>query len=87
MPKYKVHVPYIATVTATVEADDEESAIEAALQESQPSQLVGNGGYDKLIGVSNTNEVTLSIECGEGEIEGEIKLAIEVEEIKDAESA
>ena len=60
---------------------DEEEAIELALEESQPRGFVGNGGIGKLIGVSPVNGMELSIECGEGEAEGEFDLKIEVSEL------
>lgn len=81
MPKFKVEIPYIAYVTAVVESPTEEDAVDAALEDSQPTNLVGNGGTDKMIGVGDTNEVTYSIECGEGEVEGDCKLEILVSEI------
>lgn len=82
MTKYRVCIPYICWVGVTLEADSEDDAIERALGESQPMQLVGNGGCgDKMIGVNDTDDMTLAIEVCECEAEGNYTLKTEVEEV------
>jgi hypothetical protein len=59
MPFYNVTIPYAVFVTVEVEAENEESAIEEGLNDSVINAYCGNGGNDKLIGVSEG-----SIEAG-----------------------
>lgn len=49
------------TVEVTVEAENEEEAIEKAYDNVSIDNYCGNGGTDKLIGVCNTDEATASI--------------------------
>ncbi len=56
MPKFKVEVPFAVFVSVEVEADDEDSAMEEAAQEVSIHGYCGNGGSDKLIGVSGSDE-------------------------------
>lgn len=54
--KYSVHGTTTVSVTVEVEADDEESAIEAAYDEfSGLTSYAGNGGHNKLVGTSSRN--------------------------------
>ena len=79
MPKYKVTIPYACHVTVEVEADNEEDAEDKAFDDGYISSFAGNGGMDKLIGVSGSN---VSIEAGEESIEGVDGFSIEVEEVE-----
>ncbi len=57
MKKYDVHGTVPVVVTITVEAENEEAAIEIASREfNGVHSYVGNGGFDKLIGVDGSNE-------------------------------
>lgn len=77
MRKYKITIPFPVFVSIEVEAEDEETAEEAAFAEAYIDSYAGNGGSDKLIGVSGSN---VSIEAGETPIE-EKPFSIEIEEI------
>lgn len=77
MKKYIVTGKVTAFISVELEAENEEEAIEKAYEEcSGPMDFVGNGGYDKLIGVCNTDSADISIECND-EVE-----YTEVEEIE-----
>lgn len=77
MKKYIVTGYTKVTVEVVVEAKNKEDAIEKAYEEcSGPMSFVGNGGYDKLIGVCNTDNADVSIVCDD-EVE-----YTEVEEIE-----
>lgn len=55
--KYKVYGTVEVTVTLEVEANDVNEAFEIAeAQRDSLSAYVGNGGMDKLVGVSSPNE-------------------------------
>lgn len=74
MKKYIVTGKVTAFITVEIEAESKEEAIEMAYEEcSGPMSFVGNGGYDKLIGVDGDN---VSISCDD-EVE-----YTEVEEIE-----
>lgn len=76
MKKYIVTGKVAAFISVELEAENEEEAIEKAYEEcSGPMSFVGNGGYDKLIGVCDTDNADVSITCDD-EIE-----YTEVEEI------
>lgn len=49
------------TVKVTVEAENEEEAIEKAYDNVSIDNFCGNGGTDKFIGVCDTDEATASI--------------------------
>lgn len=51
MKKYRVPFTVPVTVSVEVDADSIEEAIDLAYEEAYLSSYVGNGGYDKLIGV------------------------------------
>lgn len=76
MKKYTVTGYANVVVEVTVEAENEEEAIEKAYDNVGIDNYCGNGGTDKLIGVCNTNEATASI-YADSELEYE-----EVEEIE-----
>lgn len=77
MKKYLVTGKVAAFISVELEAENEEEAIEKAYEEcSGPTNFIGNGGYDKLIGVCNTDNADVSIACDD-EVE-----YTEVEEIK-----
>lgn len=77
MKKYTVTGYANVVVEVTVEAENEEEAIEKAYEEcSEPMNFIGNGGTDKLIGVCDTDSATVSINCDD-EVE-----YTEVEEIE-----
>lgn len=78
MPSYRVMIPYCLWMTVEVkDAEDADDAIEKALETDSPSGYVGNGGTDKLVGVS-AREASVDVcdepLCSEG-------IDIEVEEI------
>jgi hypothetical protein len=66
MPKYIVEIPYLVFVTVTIEAENEEEAIDIALDEASIGAYCGNGGHDKLIGVTGD----ASIYCDDCPITG-----------------
>ena len=78
MKKYKVEIPYIVFVTAKVEAENEDDAINAAFDEGAGlTGYCGNGGGDKLVGVYGAN---LSVDFWDEYYENEsddIKIRIE----------
>ena len=61
MKKYTVTGYANVVVEVTVEAENEEEAIEKAYDNVGIDNYCGNGGVDKLIGVCNTDEATASI--------------------------
>lgn len=61
MKKYTVTGYANVVVEVTVEADNEEEAIEKAYQNIGIDNYCGNGGVDKLIGVCDTDDATASI--------------------------
>lgn len=75
MKKYIVTGYASVTVEVTVEAENKEEAIKKAYDNVSIDNYCGNGGTDKLIGVCDTDEATVSI-YPDSELEYE-----EVEEI------
>lgn len=64
MKKYIVYGKVTAYISVELEAENEEEAISKAYEEcSGPMSFIGNGGYDKLIGVCDTDSATVSINC------------------------
>lgn len=64
MKKYIVSGEVTAYISVELEAESKEEAIEMAYEEcSGPSSFVGNGGYNKLIGVCDTDNADVSIAC------------------------
>lgn len=61
MKKYIITGYTEVTVEVTVEAENEEEAIEKAYDNVSIDNYCGNGGTDKLIGVCDTDEATASI--------------------------
>lgn len=78
MPKYKVYVPYLLYVVVNVNAEDQEDAIDRA-QDYAPVAYCGNGGCDKLVGISESNA---SVEVTDRSVELFTVPDIEVEEIE-----
>lgn len=77
MKKYVVSGKVTAFISVELEAENKKEAIEKAYEEcSVPMSFVGNGGYDKLIGVCDTDSAYISIACDD-EVE-----YTEVEEIE-----
>ena len=70
MKKYKVEVPYIVYVTAIVEAENKDDAIDAAFDDEGVglTGYCGNGGFGKLVGVYGSN---LSVEAWDEYYENE----------------
>jgi len=61
--QYRVYGTVKVHVTVTVDADDRDSAIEAAYEEfGGLSGYCGNGGTDQIVGVNNQN---VSLEVGD----------------------
>lgn len=79
MKKYRVGIPYVAWVYTTVEANDEDDAIDKAMRNT-PTAYCGNGGSDKLVGVSRLNS---SIEISDCESSNYEVPDIEVEIVND----
>ena len=78
MPRYRVSIPYIVHVDVKVEADDEDEAIEGAYKHAGITAYVGNDGWDKLIGVTDTRYASITTP---GDVaEGTFELNVEVEE-------
>lgn len=77
MPKFSVRVPYCVWVNVEIEAEDAEQAEESAVDDFGLSRYCGNGGHNKLVGVTGSN---VSVEIGEESLEFE-GIEIEVEEI------
>lgn len=66
MKKYIVSGKVTAYIEVELEAENEKEAIEKAYEEcSGPMDFVGNGGYDKLIGVCDTDDAIVSIACND----------------------
>lgn len=64
MKKYAVYGKATVVVCVELEAEDKEDAIERAFDEcSSLMYLVGNGGCDKILGVSDTNTAKVSLVC------------------------
>lgn len=64
MKKYVVSGKVTAFISVELEAENKKEAIEKAYEEcSGPMSFVGNGGYDKLIGVCDTDSAYISIAC------------------------
>lgn len=64
MKKYIVSGEVTAYISVELEAESGEEAIEKAYEEcSGPMGFVGNGGYNKLIGVCSTDNADVSIAC------------------------
>lgn len=76
MKKYTVTGYANVVVEVTVEAENEEEAIEKAYDNVSIDNYCGNGGKDKLIGVCDTDEATASI-YADSELD-----YVEVEEVK-----
>lgn len=76
MKKYTVTGYANVVVEVTVEAENEEEAIEKASQNVSIDNYCGNGGVDKLIGVCDTDEAIASI-YSDSELD-----YVEVEEVK-----
>lgn len=76
MKKYTVTGYANVVVEVTVEAENEEEALEKAYRNVSIDNYCGNGGVDKLIGVCDTDEATASIYA-----DSELEYA-EVEEVK-----
>lgn len=67
MSTYKVTLPFVIYVTAEIEADSEQEAIDNAINEVGLTNYCGGGGSDRLCGSWNMSH---TIECGDF-IEGE----------------
>lgn len=77
MKKYIVSGEVTAYISVELEAENKKEAIDKAYEEcSGPMGFVGNGGYNKLIGVCDTDNADVSITCND-EVE-----YTEVKEIK-----
>lgn len=66
--KYLVKGKVELMVEVTVEAENEEEAIEKAYDNIGINSYCGNGGVDKLVGVDSTDEAKASI-YPDGDIE------------------
>ena len=79
MKKYTVTGYANVVVEVTVEAENEEEAIQKAYDNVSIDNYYGNGGVDKLIGVCDTDEATASI-YADSELD-----YVEVEEVEEVE--
>ena len=77
VPKYIVRIPYCVWQNIELEADSAGQAEELAWDHAGLSAFCGNGGTNKLVGVSGENN---SVEVCDDPLDGE-GLSIEVEEI------
>jgi hypothetical protein len=77
MPRFLVRVPYCVWVSIEVDADDAEQAQEAAWDHVGLRGFCGNGGTNKLVGVSGEN---VSVEACEEPLDFE-GLSVEVEAV------
>lgn len=76
--RYSVSVPFVVFVNVEVDADSPEEAEEIGVNTAYLTGYCGNGGSNKLVGVSGTK---FSVEAGSESIEGEHTFKIEVTEI------
>lgn len=77
MKEYDVTVPFPCFVVMKVKAATAEDALEYAEQNAFISEFAGNGGYDKLIGVTNSCDAIYA-----GDIPLDVGgFSIEVEEV------
>ncbi len=66
MKKYVVYGKVTAFIEVELEAENKAEAFDKAYDEcSEVMSFVGNGGYDKLIGVCDSDDATVSIICGD----------------------
>jgi hypothetical protein len=74
MPKFKVTRLERVEVYATIEADDANAAI-SLFDEHYPglTNFAGNGGSNKLIGISPCDEVNYGVESVEDYLESQCK--------------
>ncbi len=63
MAKYRIPFKGTIWVSLEIEAETKDEAIEIAEQEAYVSSYCGNGGCDKLVGVSPIDEGEISIEA------------------------
>lgn len=68
MPKkqaYVVRGTFEVDVEATVEAESEQEALEMVERElAEPMLLCGNGGSDKMVGMDDTDDISVSLSPG-----------------------
>lgn len=62
MSTYKVTLPFVIYVTAEIEADSEQEAIDNAINEVGLTTYCGGGGSDRLCG---SWDMSHTIECGD----------------------
>ena len=62
MSTYKVTLPFVIYVTAEIDADSEQEAIDEAINDIGITNYCGNGGDDRLVGGWDTKH---TIECGD----------------------
>jgi hypothetical protein len=66
MKKYVVYGKVTAFIEVELEAENKAEAFDKAYDEcSEVMSFVGNGGYDKLIGVCDSDDATVSIICSD----------------------
>ena len=65
MAKYRITAKGTFYIDMELEADSKEEAIELAHEEVHVSGYCGNGGCDKLIGVTDSDYGSVSIEADE----------------------
>lgn len=56
MKKFRIAFAPVVTVFIEVEAENMEEAVDKATEELYISNYLGNGGYDKLLGVRGDNQ-------------------------------
>lgn len=64
MTKFNVCFTVPVFVTVTIDAPNEEDAIEEAAEYASLTQFAGNNGYDKLVGVTGSNVSVEPGDCG-----------------------
>lgn len=81
MKKYIVYGKVTAYIEVELEAENEKEAIEKAYEEcAGPMGFAGNGGYDKLIGVCDTDSAIVSIACDDEVEYTEVEEAEEIDQ-------
>jgi hypothetical protein len=63
MAKYRVRFKGIIWINLEIESESKEEAIEIAEEKAHVNSYCGNGGCDKLVGVSQIENGEISIEA------------------------
>ena len=80
MKKYNVTHFIAVEVTIQIDAESEAEALEESWEYAHLGSYVGNGGYDKIVGVSDSNVSIFPMEVTLGEYHDEYKAKVELAE-------